>query len=191
MPHYILISAKAQYGKDTVANMLKDRLEDEGKKAYILHYADHLKEIARIFYDWDGKKDEDGRSLLQALGDNNGKIKSSNPLYYVEHLITLTKYLLDKDDYVLIPDARYPFEIDYVRKKLEAFDTLHTVRVNRVGFKSNLTKEQLKHESEVLLDTYECFDYYVTNTTIEDLTGRVNSMCDGILEDIRKGGKND
>lgn len=181
MPHYILISGKAEGGKDTTAQFMKERLEQDGKKVYILHYADHLKEIAKTFYGWDGKKNENGRSLLQALGDNNGKIKSNNKLYYVEHLITLVKYLLDEDDYIIIPDARYPFEIDYVKASLKLGDTVTSIRVVRPNFKSSLTPEQLMHESEVALDDYSGFNYYINNHTLEELKKDAYILCDEIL----------
>ena len=41
----ILVSAKAQHGKDTVANIMKDQLEGMNKKVLICHYADLLKFI--------------------------------------------------------------------------------------------------------------------------------------------------
>ena len=182
LPHYILVSGKAENGKDVVAEFMKERLEQEGKKVYILHYADHLKEIARTFYNWDGEKDIYGRTLLQSLGDSDGRIKRNNNLYYVEHLITLIKYLLDKDDYVIIPDVRYPFEIGYVRDNLNPHDTMCTIRVTRRNFKSKLTEEQLQHESEIALDNYDEFDYYIANDILEQLKDNVCFLCDRILK---------
>ncbi|WP_207720502.1 hypothetical protein [Clostridium beijerinckii] len=38
-----MISAKAQHGKDTFANMLKDRLEAKGNKIVIDHFAKYIK----------------------------------------------------------------------------------------------------------------------------------------------------
>ena len=56
----VCISGKAQHGKDTMASMIKECLEDYGKHVVIVHYADLLKYICRTFFGWDGNKDENG-----------------------------------------------------------------------------------------------------------------------------------
>lgn len=178
MPQYILISGKSNHGKDELGKLIKEELESRGKNVYILHYADHLKEIAKTFYGWDGNKDEKGRNLLQSLGDTNGKIKSKDNLYYVKHLINLTKYLLDKNEYVIIPDTRYLFEIDYVEKTLEQNEQMKTIRIERLNFKSPLTQEQQRHESEVGLDKYNGFDCVVINSTLEQLKESAKIICE-------------
>ena len=64
----ICISGKAQHGKDTSALMVKEMLEDDGYKVLIAHYGDLVKYICRTFFQWNGEKDEAGRSLLQRIG---------------------------------------------------------------------------------------------------------------------------
>ena len=64
----ILISAKLQHGKDTTAELLKVELEKNGNKVLICHYADLLKYICKTFFNWDGKKDDKGRTILQYVG---------------------------------------------------------------------------------------------------------------------------
>ena len=66
----ILISGKAQHGKDTLASAAKDYLEGKGRRVLILHYADYMKYIAKEYFGWNGKKDSVGRHLLQQLGTN-------------------------------------------------------------------------------------------------------------------------
>ena len=66
---YISISGGAGHGKDTLANKLKNILEKEGKRVFIIHYADYLKMVATQVYKWNGLKDAKGRDLLQKLGD--------------------------------------------------------------------------------------------------------------------------
>jgi adenylylsulfate kinase-like enzyme len=60
----IILSGKSGSGKDTVAKFMKEELAKHGKKTLIIHYADAVKWFCRDFLDWDGKKDQVGRSLL-------------------------------------------------------------------------------------------------------------------------------
>ncbi len=39
-----------------------------GYKVLIAHYADLVKYVAKTFFEWNGEKDEYGRSLLQHIG---------------------------------------------------------------------------------------------------------------------------
>ena len=64
----ICISAKAQHGKDTVANFMKECLEAKEKRVLVTHYADLVKYGCKTFFNWDGQKDEKGRALLQYVG---------------------------------------------------------------------------------------------------------------------------
>jgi hypothetical protein len=60
--YFILLSGKAGAGKDTTANILRD------KYGFIKHrYADSLKDVL-LYAGWDGKKDLRGRKLLQRVG---------------------------------------------------------------------------------------------------------------------------
>lgn len=143
----LCISGKAQHGKDTTAGMLKDALEADGYKVLVTHYADLLKYICQTFFNWDGNKDEHGRYILQYVGTD--VIRKKNPDQWVEFVANILTMFSDEWDYVLIPDCRFPNEIDYM--KTQGFDVTH-LRVVRPGFQSPLSKEQQKHLSEVALD---------------------------------------
>jgi adenylylsulfate kinase-like enzyme len=52
----VLLSGTAESGKTTVANMLKERLEEDGKKCLIINFSDYLKFIAKAYFGWDGGK---------------------------------------------------------------------------------------------------------------------------------------
>lgn len=64
----ILISGKAQNGKDTVAAYMREKLTEDKHRVLITHYADLLKYICRSYFGWDGVKDEKGRKMLQYVG---------------------------------------------------------------------------------------------------------------------------
>ena len=143
----ILISGKAQNGKDTVGSILRKQLMQDGNRVLMTHYADLLKYICRNYFDWDGQKDEKGRALLQYVGTD--VVRKQNPTMWVDFISMILRYFRDSWDYVIIPDTRFKDEISTLIK--DGFYTLH-LRVERPNFKSNLTEEQLNHPSETELD---------------------------------------
>lgn len=153
----ITIAGKARHGKDFVAKLLKPRLEREGAKVLIARYGDLLKYVMRTFFDWDGKKDEKGRSKLQYVGTE--VIRTQRPDYWVEFLIGILEMFPDEWDYVIIPDARFENEIDCFKEK--GFDIV-SLLVDRPNFDNGLTDEQKAHISETGLDDYD-FDYILSN----------------------------
>lgn len=160
----IAISGKAQHGKDTTAGILKRQLEADGYNVLIVHYADLLKHICRSFFGWDGKKDDAGRHILQYVGTDI--IRAKRPNYWVDFIIDVLNLFPDEWDYVLIPDCRFPNEIECLKKA--GFDSIH-IRVVRPNFVSPLTAEQQAHPSEIALDN-STPDYYIDNSgTLNDL----------------------
>lgn len=152
----ICISGKAQNGKDATAKLLEEALGGE-YKVLIVHYADLLKYICRQFFGWDGQKNDTGRTLLQYVGTD--VIRKKCPEYWVEFVVSVLKLFPGKWDYVIIPDCRFPNEIETMRES--GFDVTH-VRVVRDGFLSPLTEEQQKHPSETALDDFPV-DYIIHN----------------------------
>lgn len=152
------ISGKAGHGKDTVGNFLRAELEALGKSVLTTHYADLLKYICTNFFGWDGNKDEEGRSLLQWVGT---EIKRAQHTDYVANFICdILSTFPNRWDYVLIPDVRFPNEIEVPISR--GFDFIH-LRVTRPNFNSGLTPEQLTHQTEVALDT-AVPDVVISNT---------------------------
>lgn len=160
----ILISGKAQNGKDTVAQTLQNKLTNDGKRVLITHYADLLKYICKNYFGWDGVKDDNGRQMLQYVGTD--VIRKQNPSLWVDFVAMMLKYFHENWDYVIIPDCRFPNEVTTMVDS--GFDTVH-LRVVRGDFNSPLTDEQQKHPSETALDNVKP-DYYINNDgTLRDL----------------------
>ena len=167
----ITISGKAQNGKDTTARLLKDVLEDDGNTVLIAHYADLLKYICKQFFGWDGNKDEQGRHTLQYVGTD--VIRKECPDYWVDFLIDMAHLFPSEWDYMLIPDCRFPNEIE--RLSEAGLDTVH-VRVTRDKFESPLTPEQQSHPSETALDNIKQ-DYYIRNNgSLQNLKNAVGNF---------------
>lgn len=171
----ILISGKAQSGKDLSANILKEIMEKDNKKVLIAHYADLLKYITKTFFGWNGEKDDKGRTILQKVGTD--VIRKIEPDYWVDFISGFLKLFPNEWDYVLVPDARFPNEID--KMKYDGWDVF-SIRVNRIDFESDLTEEQKSHISETALDDFT-FDYYINSKSgIESLRKEVIKLYGNI-----------
>lgn len=175
MPKFICISGHAQNGKDTTAGMLQGILEEKGYTSRIVHYADLLKYICKMYFDWDGKKDDIGRTLLQRVGTD--MIRKKEPDFWVDFVISVAKFFPDEWDYIIVPDTRFPNEINKLREA--GFYALH-VRVVRDNFVSPLTMEQQHHESEIALDKTEP-DVTIHNNTLVNLDMSLRELCDRML----------
>lgn len=171
----ITISGKAQHGKDTAAMMLKKQLESMGNSVLVTHYADLVKYVCTNFFNWNGVKDEYGRTLLQRVGTDI--VRKKCPDYWVNFVVQMLTFFDGEWDYVLIPDCRFPNEVDCMKNA--GLDTKH-VRVVRPDFVSTLTLEQQNHPSETALDNCTP-DYFLFNRgTMEYLQKEVERLIDDL-----------
>lgn len=171
----LCISAKAQHGKDTAAEIIKEYLESKGKRVLITHYADLVKFVCTKFFNWDGQKDEKGRTLLQYVGTD--VISSQQPSYWVDFIISILKFFETEWDYVLIPDCRYPVEVTRMRATFET----QILRIERPNFESGLTEKQKQHISETSMDNYS-FDAVVYNdSTLESFKEKLVEFTNAYL----------
>lgn len=162
-PKVICISGKAQHGKDTTAQFIKEYLEEHGKSVLVMHYSDLLKFIVRTYFGWNGEKDEDGRALLQYVGTD--VIRRQSPDYWTDFAVGLVRMFPDEWDYVILADCRFPNEVECFKNS--EFDTCH-VRVIRAPFASPLTPEQQLHTSETALDAIGADRYLLNTGTLEE-----------------------
>lgn len=167
-PKIILISGKAQSGKDTFAKFFKERARELGKKCFIIKYGDLLKYVLKTYYGWNGEKDEQGRYMLQHIGTD--VLRANSPNVWVNCVIELVRAIAKGYDYVLIPDTRFVNEIDQWWDTEFDYITVKVERKNADGseFDNGLTEEQKKHISETALDDY-LFDYTIMNDNTEEL----------------------
>ena len=169
----ICISGHAQNGKTTTANTLVKQLTNIGKHVKEINYADYLKFVAQKYYDWNGEKDEYGRSLLQQLGTDIVRNINSNFWVNIVEMTINTLFAPEGVDYVIIADARFPNEIDYWRRN--DYDIMH-IRVKRTGnFDDGLTAEQRLHPSEVSLDDYPA-EIIIEAETVQDIEDSIDEL---------------
>ena len=170
----VLISGKAGHGKDTLAGYMDRYLSSiKYKRVIVVHYGDLLKYICKSFFHWNGEKDECGRTLLQYVGTD--VIRAQKPDFWVQFVADMLRFFPDKWDYVIIPDVRFPNEIE----GLAEFDPYH-IRIHRPGF-NMLTEEQQKHPSETALDEYhpaEKWMFVLNDGTLCDLAKKAVRLCD-------------
>ena len=172
----ICISGKAGHGKDTVAGLMKEALEQNDKRVLITHYGDLVKYICTTFFGWDGQKDEQGRHLLQNVGTEI--VRAQDQDFWVNFVMSVLKFFNGQWDYVLIPDCRFVNEM--IGPVSSGFSTTF-LRVNRSGYVSTLTEEQQKHISETALDN-QTHDVYIENSgDLNDLKAKV---YDWVLEEL-------
>lgn len=160
----IAISGRAGSGKDTVAKVIQKRLAEQWISCRIIHYADLLKYICKEYFDWDGQKDEKGRRLLQYVGTD--VVRGWDANFWVDFVVTMLRFFRDRWEYVVIPDARFPNEISELRNA--GFDVTH-LRIERPGFDSILTKDQMAHPSETALSGYTPDSTIVNSGTLTEL----------------------
>lgn len=177
--HVFIISGKARHGKDLTADILMDRLEGKSIK---IAMADYLKFMAKKYYNWNGEKDKEGRTLLQKLGTERIRDGLGLDTFHVERVCQDIKIIEDIYDYVFIPDARFKNEVYYTQAKFPYSTT--AIHVERLDFKSNLTDEQLKHRSENDLVDFD-FDYNLKSKDgIENLKIEISEEMDDIIKDL-------
>lgn len=164
----VLIGNKAQHGKDTFANMLQEELLRKGKTCSIIHFADCLKFICKEYYNWNGEKDQCGRTLLQAVGN---KMRIHDEHFWTDFVARFIRY--NQTDFVLIPDWRHQEEYERLLDYFN-YDDIITINIMRFVDKNtpfvapDMTEKQLNHKSEVDLDGYLCH-YTILNITLEEL----------------------
>lgn len=152
----VLVSGKARNGKDLASDIIKSELELDGGKVFRVAYADYLKDICKRLAGWDGV--EKPRELLQQLGTDIVREKLHMKNLWVNHVVNEIKIAANLGyTHAIVTDCRFKNEI-YIPKA--EFDDCVSVRVERIGFNSELTESQKQHKSETELDDFK-FDVHI------------------------------
>lgn len=188
----IAISGKAESGKDTIAKEIKQLLEEQNYKVMIIHFADVLKFVCRQYFNWNGEKDEYGRTLLQQVGTEMRE--KNNPNMWVSITEELIRGIGREFDWVIVPDTRFKKEINMLNENFDCV-SLRILRqdIDSYGIVSDhvnhLTDEQRAHKSECDLDDYKfnhiiINNYYINNDDINDIA--LKALCGGIIKVINQ-----
>lgn len=181
----ILISGHTGSGKDAFANFLIGAIP-QGQKTLIIHFGDPVKWMASSFFNWNGDKNTDqGRQTLQYVGTE--LMRKYNQNYWAEMIGEFLKAAEEQNlyDWVLIPDARFPNEIETIQSFFPEAITVRIERYNPDGSKyinPKLSTGLLAHASETSLDHYG-FQYIIENRS------NLNSLKDSaeiLIEDLEE-----
>jgi len=172
---FICISGQAQHGKDTFGGYLSEYINSYDVSSKVIHYADLLKYICKTFFNWDGEKDLRGRSLLQHIGTD--VVRQANPNYWVDFIVDMAELFPEKWEFFVIPDTRFPNEIERIRER--GHIVLH-VRVVRQGFDNALSLEQKLHMSENALNDVDP-DIWIFNKDINELKKNARELARKII----------
>lgn len=176
-----LICGKAEYGKTTFANILKEKAEKRGLRVVRTAFAAALKWAAREYFGWDGAKDEAGRHLLQHFGTE--EVRRFFPLHWLNSVAEVLCPTTDRWDVAIIDDWRFVDEYEEFAELCKNFNiNVVPVKIIRIYDNGNLwnnslTPEARLHASEIALD-----NYYVANEIINLDLGGLSRQAEKLLD---------
>lgn len=173
-PKIIILTGKAQSGKNETANIIKKELEKQNKKTIIISYAKYLKDYAKKITNWNGSEKTKPRELLQQLGVEliKNQIDENMLINRIKEDIRVYEYFFDV---IIISDARFVNEIEQVKTK-------NTTVIKIDGKENKLTKEQKNHITETALNNYDQYDYTIENKTTKQ---NLKKQIKNIMEEIK------
>lgn len=166
----ILIGGKAGHGKTTFANFLVEELEQRGYSVLQTSFGDLLKHMCARYWGWNGKKDEEGRSLLQTVGTEIVRAKDEH--FWTDFVSRFAAVV--EPDFLVIDDWRFVEEYERI------CGDITTVKVERYDYiNPAMTAEQLEHQSENELNDFY-YDFIIINDSIENVR---DAAC-GFLQEM-------
>ncbi len=178
-PLIFVISGKAQAGKDTTGDIIKEHLESKGLKIAKIAYAKYIKGYAIDYFGWDGKEENKPRDLFQMLGTEI-RTTFNKPNFFVDRMKEDIEILSNFFDGFVLSDARLVNEIEMPKKN---FENVYAIRIIR-DIDNGLNVEQKKNLTETGLDNFSDYDYVIYNDgTIEELKKKVINIVDSIMEE--------
>ena len=168
-----LLCGKARTGKDTIASIMKEKLEKSGKKVCEIPVMRTLKGYLKDYFGWDGSEETKPRTLLQEMGQD---ILEDVPNFHIDRLCEDIKILSKYFDTFIVPDVRMVHEIEFLRNK---FDDVVVIGVFKEDYVSPLTSEQSNHITERDLDNFNDYDYKIINSSIDKLKIDVENILGG------------
>lgn len=159
-----VMAGKAGCGKNTSANYMKKYYESVGKSVVITEISKYLKLFAYEIKNWDGERETKPRTFLQEVGSLI-RHELFNDDFFINRFLEDMKVYEKFVDVVIVADARFPKEIETIKKACNSV----SIEVINEFSEYELKGSETKHETETALDSYSRFDYIVHNKTFEKL----------------------
>ncbi len=174
------IGGKAGSGKSVFAGLLAAQLAGCGYPARVDAFGVDIKRLARR-EGWDGVKDENGRRLLQEIGQT---MVEDDPEFWIRELKLRNLPVLAnsrRDEFLIISDVRRKEEADYIRSKGGKI-------LYMIGRFEKLSPEAADHITESMDWVDENCDIAVDNTGgLDDLLVRAEAIAKGRAFELRGG----
>ena len=126
-----LISGRARNGKGTVSNILKEEYEKRGFNVCEIQLMRTLKGYLKDYFNWDGKEETKPRKILQDIGTDIIREKMNKPYFHIDRLTEDIMVLSNFFDDFIIPDVRFPLEIEKIK---EVYPDAVSVQIIRDNF---------------------------------------------------------
>lgn len=178
-PLIICTCGKARSGKSLVSQYIYDYYVNKGYKVVFSPYTKYLKMYISTITGWDMSDKDKPRDLLQQLSSELIKGKLNKNDFFINRQlddIDIYSYFFD---IIIIPDVRFPNEIEILKEK---YNRVVSIGVIRDNYDSELTDSQKKDITEVSLDNYDKYDYCIYN----DNTDKLYSDTLEVINDLRK-----
>lgn len=125
------VAGKAGHGKDTVANILKEKLEAQDQFSQIMRLADAIKDAYAVMFSIDRPKLEEldfklkvnevtgttHRQELQFIGTEAYRVRTGNPDVWIKVLVHRLESWFNSSLFpVIVPDIRFENEAQFCRQ---------------------------------------------------------------------------
>jgi len=175
----LIVNGKPAVGKDTFSENIKDIFTKNVNGRLIfqnISTIDHIKQIAKRQFGWDGIKDSKGRRLLSDLKDSSTRY-NSGPFQHVVDIvgsfIALYENIPDDCVFVTIIQSREPDEIS---KFVEYFkDYCKTILIEREN------DIDISNHADANVSDF-AYDYILENN---DTLESFYESCELIVEDLK------
>ena len=172
-PWVFQFSGVLNSGKDTCATLLRDILEERGKKVLCLNYADFLKVICARNFRYNDNEKEKGRRILQEFGTNVKQHERDFWIHTVFHFFDLMRF--DYDAFI-IADCRY-------EEELQPKPYIYTYPIINiyVARKVDTNNKYLEHDSEKMATHFDENQYHWilnNNGTFDETKKQLEDMLD-------------
>lgn len=161
-----LVSGASRHGKDTIGNFIEEYCHEENIKVCRTQIAKYLKMYIKDYFGWDGSEETKPRTLLQELGTDIIREKMNKPYFFANRTVEDLDILSHFFDVAVVTDIRVPLEIESIKEK---FDDVVVIKVERINYETEMTKEQQKHKIENAMNDYHDYNYILINDTLDKL----------------------
>jgi hypothetical protein len=154
-----IINGAARSGKDTFIKLFEDLLNQKNSDYKIISVSsvDYIKSIARLYFDWDDKKDEKGRQLLSDLKDATTKY---NNLSFFKVLESVNNFNDTHNNSISFIHWREPEEIDKLKDQLKNSHSILIRRNNKEIYMNHADQNVENYNYDFIFDNNKSIDAF-------------------------------